>query len=93
MKHDVMHSFLSHYSSIENVNSRSRSSIEHIVLLMPSFQAIAAINLMRTLAPLGPSHPRRLRTSHNTNHLLRNRQTGINGRRKGMDEFGVVMFP
>lgn len=48
---------------------------------------------MRTLTPLRPAHPRRLRTPHNANHLLGYGQIGINRRRKGMNECGEVMIP
>lgn len=61
---------------------------------MPLLQTpTGPIKLSRRLLPLRPTHPRRLRTTHDTNHLLGNRQVGINRRRKRMDQLGPVMIP
>lgn len=63
--------------------------------LMPPLQTIprVIVELMHTFLPLGPPHPRRLRPAHDTHHLLRDGQIGINGRGKRVDQFGPVVIP
>lgn len=63
------------------------------MLLVPFLQAILVVECMRTLLTLGPPHPRRLRTLHNTDHLSRLRQLSINSWSKWMNQFRPVMIP
>lgn len=67
--------------------------VKQALLLMPLFQAVPSKRLVRTLHPFRPPHPLRLRITHNTNHLLGDRQIRINRRRKRMNQLGVVMIP
>jgi len=60
---------------------------------MPPLNTILPIHLMHTLLPLRPTHPIRLRPTHNTNHLIRHRQFSINSRSKRMNQFRPVVIP
>lgn len=48
------------------------------MFLVPFLQALLVVKGMRTLLTLGPPHPRRLRTLHDTDHFSRLRELGIN---------------
>ena len=60
---------------------------------MPVFQAVLWINIVYLLLPLRPSHPSRLRVLHKADHLIRDRQFGINGRSKRMNELWPMVIP
>lgn len=66
---------------------------EEIMLLMPLFQTITRIFLVHLLLPLRPTRPRRLRPSHNANHLIRHRQLGVDRRRERMNQLRPLLVP
>lgn len=63
------------------------------MLLVPVLQTITAVGVMHALLPLRPTHPIGLRPSHDTNHLIRNRQLRIDSRRKGVNQLRPMMIP
>lgn len=63
------------------------------MLLVPSLKTILTILLVHTLLSLRPPRPRRLRSIHDTHHLVGHRQLRIDCRGKRMNQFRPVVVP